>query len=119
MGNAIIIGILIIIVWRALISAVKHFKGQGGCCGGGDTVKESKKLEDPAIGKKVIQIEGMHCDNCKNRVEHAVNKLDGVVCKVNLKKKTARVSFSKQPADLELKKVIENLGYEVIRITDK
>ena len=39
MGTAIIIGILAIIVVIAVISSVKHMKGEGGfCCGGGDTV---------------------------------------------------------------------------------
>ena len=48
MGTAIIIGILAIIVVIAVISSVKHMKGEGGCCGGGgDTVAEEKKtLED-------------------------------------------------------------------------
>lgn len=119
MGNAIIIGILIIIVWRALVSATKHFKGQGGCCGGSDTVKETKKLQAPKIGVKVIHIEGMHCDNCKNRVEHAVNQLDGAVCKVNLKRKEAEVSYSKLQDDSELRDMIEKLGYKVISIADK
>ena len=41
MGTAIIIGILAIIVVIAVISSVKHMKGEGGCCGGGgDTVAE-------------------------------------------------------------------------------
>ena len=35
MGTAIIIGILAIIVVIAVISSVKHMKGEGGCCGGG------------------------------------------------------------------------------------
>ena len=41
MGTAIIIGILAIIVVIAVISSVKHMKGEGGCCGGGgDTVNK-------------------------------------------------------------------------------
>ena len=35
MGTAIIIGILAVIVVIAVISSVKHMKGEGGCCGGG------------------------------------------------------------------------------------
>lgn len=43
MGNAIIIGILIVVIWRALVSSVKHFKGKRGCCGGGDSIEEYKE----------------------------------------------------------------------------
>ena len=45
MGTAIIIGILAIIVVIAVISSVKHMKGEGGCCGGGgDTVSSARPL---------------------------------------------------------------------------
>lgn len=113
MGNIIIIGILVIAATYALPSTMKHFKGQGGCCGGGGSVKEYKKLDAPKIGEKCIFIEGMHCENCQNRVEHAINKMEGVVCKVNLKKKSATVSYSREIREEELRNVITGLGYEV------
>ena len=113
MGNIIIIGILVIVAAFALSSTVKHFKGQGGCCGGGGNVKEYKELDAPKIGEKCILIEGMHCENCQNRVEHAINKIEGAVCKVNLKKKTATVSYSREIQEEELLNVVTKLGYEV------
>lgn len=119
MGNVIIITVLVVVVIAAIVSSAKHFKGDGGCCGGGGSVSEYKKLEGPKLGEKQIQIEGMHCENCKNRVEHGVNKIDGAVCKVNLKKKMATVSYSRKIEDEVLKKVIENLGYEVVSISNK
>ena len=77
MGTAIIIGILAVIVVIAVISSVKHMKGEGGCCGGGgDTVAEEKKiLDNPVIAVKTVDIEGMHCENCKNSIERSVNKM--------------------------------------------
>lgn len=36
MTNYIIIAILAVIAVVAIRSSIKHFKGQGGCCGGGD-----------------------------------------------------------------------------------
>lgn len=116
MGNGIIIGILLIVVWYALKSASKHFRGQGGCCGGGDVTTERKKLTKQKIGEKHIRIEGLQCDNCKKRVEQAVNALDGVVCKVNLRKKLAVVSFSEPVDEQILKDTIEKLGFEVTEI---
>ncbi len=45
MGDIIIIGIIVLVVLLGLPSALKHFKGEGGCCGGGGSVKESKNLD--------------------------------------------------------------------------
>ena len=40
--------------------------------------------------------------------------LDGVLAKVNLKKKTAVVSMEKDVKDEVIKKAIENVGYELV-----
>ncbi|MBD5394417.1 MAG: heavy-metal-associated domain-containing protein [Lachnospiraceae bacterium] len=116
MGNVIIILILVILVVIAAVNSMKHFKGEGGCCGGGGSVRESKKLDAPKIGEKTMKIEGMHCESCRNRVERAVNKIDGAVCKVNLKKKTAKISYSSEIDEEMLKETITKLGYEVVSI---
>lgn len=117
MGNVIIIGILLIIVILAVVSAARHFKGEGGCCGGGGgSVREHKELDAPKIGEKTLEIEGMHCENCQNRIEHAVNKIDGAVCKVDLKKKLAKVSYSREIDEELLKNTVSRLGYEVKNI---
>lgn len=119
MGNIIIIFILIIVLLLALQSSLKHFRGQGGCCGGGDEIKSKKKhLSEPIVAKRVIFIEGMHCENCKNRVESCLNQIDGAAAKVNLKKKTATVSMSRLIADSQLRECVEHAGYTVIRIEE-
>lgn len=68
------------------------------------------------IGQKRVQIEGMTCEQCKNRVEDALNRLEGVSAKVNLKKKTAVVSMEKEIEDMQLQKAVEQAGYKVIQI---
>lgn len=116
MENAIIIGILLIVIVVALLRARKHFKG-GGCCGSGSTtVRSNKKLTEPKLGEYTLTLEGMHCENCQNRVEHVVNQLDGVVCKANWKKGTAVVSYSRKVPPEEIKAVIEKKGYNVTSI---
>ena len=46
--NIVLIIILIAIVVLAAVSGAKHFKGQGGCCGGGGELRpEHKKLDGP------------------------------------------------------------------------
>lgn len=116
MGTVIVAAVLIVIVVLAVGSSLKHMKGEGGCCGGGGEIKESKKLDAPKIGEKEITIEGMHCDHCKNSVERAVNKIDGAVCKVNLKRKKAKISYSREVSDEALKQAVESAGFQVIGI---
>ena len=116
MENYIIVGILLVILVIAILRAKKHFKG-GGCCGsGGNTIRDKKTLTAPKIGEKVLVIEGMHCENCEVRVENALNRLDGVLCKVNLKKKIATVSYSAKVSDELLRETVEKVGYTVIEI---
>ena len=116
MGNVIILAILLVMVVLALNSGRKHFKGSGGCCGGGGEERPHKKLEEPAIGQRVLSVEGMHCESCQARIEKAIDRLDGVVCKTNLHKKTATVTFSQPVSDDTLKEIVEKLGYRVTEI---
>lgn len=76
---------------------------------------KKKKLKN-IIGQKRVQIECMTCEHCKNRVENALNRLEGVSAKVNLKKKTAVVSMEKEVEDMQLQKAVEQAGYKVIQI---
>ena len=117
MGTVAVVVVLVIIVILAISPTIKHIKGNGGCCGGGDEIiNEKKKLEAPKLGEKEVHIEGMHCENCKKQVERAVNDLEGVMCKVNLKKKIAQVSYSREITEEELRGAIESAGYEVVAI---
>ncbi len=117
MANIIIIAVLAVIIILAIAPTVRHFRGEGACCGGGGgTVRERKELDSPKIGEKRMRIEGMHCDNCRNRVERAVNRLDGASCRVDLKRKLAVVSYSREITDEELKKAVEDAGYTVVTI---
>ena len=87
MSTFIVLAVVIVIAALALKNSIGHFKGEGGCCGGGETIlPDHKELDGPKIGEKTVHIEGMHCENCKRRVERAINRIDGAVGKVNLKK---------------------------------
>ena len=120
-ANGLIIAILVIILFFALRGSIKHFLGQGSCCGGGSgVVKEpDKKLDGPIIKVKVFKIDGMHCENCTNRIKRTINRIDGVSAKLNLKKKEAVISYEKDVADDVLRKEIEGLGYKVTSIINK
>ena len=51
MENYIIIAVIAVAIGFGIYSAVKHFKGQGGCCGGGSYKPKKKKLK-----KKLLNI---------------------------------------------------------------
>lgn len=116
MTDKIIVVVLVVLLLIGVRYSIKHFKGEGGCCGGGSSVKVKKKKLDNVIAKKTVIIEGMSCENCKNRVERSLNELDGVAAKVNLKKKTAVVSMEKDVSDEQIKKAVTDAGYTVVNI---
>ena len=108
-GNWIAIVIIVIILIPAIRTTVKHMKGEGDCCGG-----PKKKMDGPKLRELTVHIEGMHCQNCKNRIEKHVNELDGVICKVKLNKKIAVVSLYKDVDESLIKDTIEKLDFTVV-----
>ena len=65
--------------------------------------------------KKIIMVEGMHCEHCASKVEESLKKVQGV--------KSVKVSFKdskvilKYNGDLDLgsiSKIISDLGYSVV-----
>lgn len=117
MEDIIIIGVVVILILVGIRSGIKHFKGEGGCCGGGSsTVKKKRKKLKNVIAQKTVVIEGMTCDHCKNRVENAINSMEGAAAKVNLKKKEAIVSLERTISDEEIRTVVEKEGYKVVEI---
>lgn len=115
-GTIIIVIIIVVILFFAIRNAIKHFKGEGDCCGGGGgdlIVEDEKKLEGEVIAEKIIHIEGMHCDNCKNSVERSVNRIEGAACKVDLKKKIAVVKLDREIEDDVLRIAVERLDFKV------
>ena len=119
MADVIIIVILVILIIIGISSTIKHFKGEGGCCGGGSSVKVKRKKLKQVVKERTVTIEGMTCEHCKARVESRLNELDGVSAKVNLKRKTAVVSMEKDVEDEVIKKAIEDAGYEVLKMITK
>lgn len=113
MENIIIIGIIAVVVVIGIVNTVKHFRGQGGCCGGGGSYKPRKKKLPTILYQKTFKVNGMHCEHCQNRVEEAVNDIQGVAGRVNLKKGEVTVSYAEDVADDVIKARIERAGYTV------
>ena len=98
MGTAVILVVLVIVVIFAVKSGIQHGKGEGGCCGGGGSIKEDKKvLTGDIIATKIVTI-------------------DGASCEVNLKKKIATIQMDKPVDNDAIRRTIERLDFKVVDI---
>ena len=61
-----------------------------------------------------MKIEGMMCPHCQAAVTKALNAVEGVNAEVNLEKKEAYVEADITVSMEELKKAVEEAGYQVI-----
>ncbi|MBR3894872.1 MAG: heavy-metal-associated domain-containing protein [Clostridia bacterium] len=113
MGDCILIVLLAAILVLGVISSVKHFKGESGCCGGGGRNRPKKKRLSNMKYRKIFRIGGMHCAHCGRRVEDAVNGVKDVAGKVNLKKGELTVFCADDVDDEILKSKIRQAGYTV------
>ena len=113
MQDLIIIGILAVVLLVGIRATMKHFKNKSGCCGSGSNYISKKKLAN-VIAKKTFQVDGMMCENCEARVVRAINDIDGLAAKVNLKKKEVVVSMERKVSDEVIKAAIEKVGYTVL-----
>lgn len=66
--------------------------------------------------KKTMIIEGMMCGHCKARVEKILNELEGIKALVNLEEKFAEIEMTKEYSNDELKKIVEEAGYQVLEV---
>ena len=67
------------------------------------------------MGQEIINVEGMSCDHCKNAVESALAKINGVsAAEVDLEKGQVRVDYNEDKVQLsDMKDAIEDQGYDV------
>ena len=113
MESAVIILIILIICIFGIKSYARRLTQ--GCCGaGGDTekkvrVRDKNKEHYPYCVK--IGIEGMTCSHCRERVENALNKEEGVWAQVDLKDGSAVVRMKKELSREELERIIRRAGY--------
>lgn len=116
MVDAIIVLFVIVLIIFAVKGSLKHFKGEGPCCGGSSVKVKEKKLDGPVLAEKDVIIEGMSCNNCKARVENALNSIEGLKAEVDLNSNTAHVRIAHLVSDDEIKKAVSKAGYKVASI---
>ncbi len=66
--------------------------------------------------KKIMTIEGMMCAHCAASVTRALEAIDGVKAKIDLKKKQAAITVSGNVSDEMLTKAVTDAGFEVLSI---
>lgn len=113
MENLIIIAIIAMAAVIGVAYTVKHFKGKGGCCGGGSYRTRKKKLSN-VLYQKTFRVEGMHCENCKARVEEVVNDMKGVAGRVDLKKNELTISYAEEVDDDAIRTRLQRAGYTMV-----
>ena len=123
MTNIIVIIILAVVIGSAvsyLIKAKRNGVTCVGCPAGGScsaAKMKKKELDGPVIGKKTIEITGMHCEHCAMSVTKALNQIDGVRADVSLSKGRAVISYDREVAEEVLKNTVEKAGYKVLGIS--
>ena len=121
MVDALIVLIVLVLLFFALKSSAKHFRGEGACCSGGSTLlkTDEKRLDGPVVAVREVRISGMHCQNCAETVKRALDSIDGVSASVDFKRGAATVKEDRTIDDIELKNKIESAGYSVLSIIQR
>lgn len=113
--DIILVLIVIIILIFALKGSMKHFNGEGACCGG--NVNNKVKVDDKNISYYpytiTVYTEGMKCDGCKLKVENALNAKSGIYATANYHKNIVKVHMKENLSDEIITKVVEEAGYRV------
>jgi Cu+-exporting ATPase len=64
-----------------------------------------------------VYINGMNCNHCANSIESAFGSLEKVSAKVDLHKKCAFVYSKTELTEDTIKQLVENTGFEFVKIT--
>lgn len=101
--TGLIIGAAVAVLWKR--------RGQKGCCGSTGSHRPRKKKLNTVAFTHVFAVEGMHCENCANRVTEIVNDIPDVAGVVDLKKGTLTVSYAREVPDCLIRERLRRHGY--------
>ena len=117
-GVAIVVLVFAIVFALAVRAALRHFKGEGGCCGGGAGAPPpvADKAIGPAVARRELALDGLHCMKCVARVKAALEALPGVAAEVTLDPQRAVVRMDREVPDEALRKAVEDQGFQVVSV---
>ncbi len=110
MENVILIVLLVAAVAAALVPTLRHFRGQGGCCGGSDYKIKRKKLKT-VLYTHTFAVSGMHCERCQGRVEEIINDVDGLAGRVDRRHGTLTISYGRDVPTEQIAPRLQKAGY--------
>lgn len=103
-----------------LALGARHFRRafRSGCCGSdGGPAPKRIRVRDRDLShypyEKILNIDGMTCQNCVTHVQNALNSLDGVYSRVNLGHRKAMVHMKAELPDAVLRQAVAKAGYTV------
>ena len=117
-GVAIVVLVFAIVFALSVRTALRHFKGEGGCCGGGAGAPPpvADKAIGTAVARRELALGGLHCMKCVARVKAALEALPGVAADVTLDPQRAVVRMDREVPDEALRKAVEDQGFQVVSV---
>ena len=58
----------------------------------------------------------MHCENCQNRLQNRLNKIDGLVAEVSYRDGSAKLSYEKEIPEEQIRQTVKDAGYELVSL---
>lgn len=115
---SLFLAVLLAAIFAMLVfSYIRKFKQGENCCGTRNVKVKNKRLHKP-VGTFILEVEGMHCENCRRTVTEAVNSLEGYSAKTDILTKECKISFENGPDIEEVIKRIHQAGFEAF-VKDK
>lgn len=111
--------IICIVIAGIIVLGLRHYQRifRSGCCGSDSDPQQRIKVQDRDLNHypyaKVLDINGMTCQNCVTHVHNALNSLQDVYAQVNLGQKKAVVHMKEELSDQVLRKTVAAAGYTV------
>ncbi|MGN1419008.1 MAG: heavy-metal-associated domain-containing protein [Acutalibacteraceae bacterium] len=117
-----ILAVIAIIVFAAFVIKSYCKKLSQGCCGSGSDEKVVKirpidKNKSNYPFQTVLTVDAMVCKNCAQKIENALNVLDGTWASADVSKGTVTVLTKSEPDEEKLRTAVNSLGaYTVMKI---
>lgn len=119
MGTILIILIVVVLLIIGIFSFRKRITK--GCCSPADEENIRKKQIDENLSDypytAVVHIEGMHCDNCAEKIRNTYAE-KGCLAQVSLGNKEAVVHMKRRLSDEMLTAIPARIGYDADVVKD-
>ena len=113
MAEIMIVAAIAAVCVAAVVMYVKKLRQ--GCCGASSDKEREVASSDADISsysvKYIIEVGGMTCPKCAQRIQNGFNRQEGCYALVSHKDNRAEVYVKKEIPELLLRKTIVDLGY--------